>query len=255
MRFPSGWQTLDGLIKPIRTPVQETWQAMEELVDEGLVKNIGISNFQGSLILDLLRYCRIRPAVLQIEHHPYLVQPGLIRLAQSEGIAVTGYSSFGPASFVELDWKKAYDTLALFQHPTITSIAKKHNKTPAKVLLRWSTQRGVAVIPKSNRPARLLENLDVTSFDLEESEIQAISCLDKNLRFNDPIDVSYNNLSPYPVGGMNAYYNHFVCSTWELFLSLLRGRQKGGRDLALFIFLLSASLSDIPRCVGVGIFF
>ena len=226
--FPSGWKTPDGLVKPIRTPIQETWQAMEELVDEGLVKNIGISNFQGSLILDLLRYCRIRPAALQIEHHPYLVQPNLIRLAQSEGIALTGYSSFGPASFLELDWEKAHDAPALFLHPTITSIAKKHNKTPAKVLLRWSTQRGIAVIPKSNRPARLLENLDVTSFDLEESEIQAISCLDRGLRFNDPIDVSYNNLSLYPVSGMNAYYYYFVRSTWELFLSLLRTRQEGG---------------------------
>jgi len=186
--YPSGWKTPDGSIKPIRVPIQETWQAMEELVDEGLVKNIGISNFQGSLILDLLRYCRIRPATLQIEHHPYLVQPDLIHLAKSEGIAITGYSSFGPASFLELDWEKAFDTPTLFEHPTITTIAQKHSKTPAQVLLRWSTQRGLGVIPKSNRPDRLLENLDVTSFYLEESEIQAISSLDKNLRFNNPID-------------------------------------------------------------------
>ncbi|CAZ81303.1 unnamed protein product [Tuber melanosporum] len=186
--YPSGWKTPDGSIKPIGAPIQETWRAMEELVDEGLVKNVGISNFQGALILDLLRYCRIRPAVLQIEHHPYLVQPDLIRLAKSEGIAVTGYSSFGPASFRELDWKKAFDTPTLFEHPTITAIAKKHDKTPAQVLLRWPTQRGLAVIPKSNNRDRLLQNLDVTSFDLEESEIQAISGLDKSLRFNNPID-------------------------------------------------------------------
>ncbi|KAG0138168.1 NADP-dependent oxidoreductase domain-containing protein [Tuber indicum] len=186
--YPSGWKTPDGSIKPIKAPIQETWRAMEELVDEGLVKNVGISNFQGALILDLLRYCRIRPAVLQIEHHPYLIQPDLIRLAKSEGIAVTGYSSFGPASFRELDWKKAFDTPTLFEHPTITAIAKKHNKTPAQVLLRWPTQRGLAVIPKSNNRDRLLQNLDVTSFDLEESEIQAISGLDKSLRFNNPID-------------------------------------------------------------------
>ncbi|CUS12051.1 unnamed protein product [Tuber aestivum] len=204
--YPSGWRTPDGSLKPIKASIQETWQAMEELVDEGLVRNVGISNFQGALILDLLRYCRIRPATLQIEQHPYLVQHDLIRLAKSEGIAITGYSSFGPASFRELDWKKAFDTPTLLEHPTITTIAKKHNKTPAQVLLRWSTQRGLAVIPKSNSQDRLLENLDVNSFNLEESEIQDISGLDRNLRFNNPIDVSYNGLSLYLVSGMNTYH-------------------------------------------------
>jgi diketogulonate reductase-like aldo/keto reductase len=164
---------------------------MEELVDAGLAKNIGISNFQGSLILDLLRYARIRPSTLQIEHHPYLVQSDLIHLAKSEGIAVTAYSSFGPQSFLELEWKKAFDTPTLFEHKTVTSIAEKHKKTPAQVLLRWATQRGLAVIPKSNNQERLLQNLDVTSFDLEEKEIESISALDRGLRFNNPFDVSF----------------------------------------------------------------
>lgn len=79
------------------TPMHETWHAMEELVDEGLVKNIGLSNVQGSLLLDVLRYARIPPQVLQIEVHPYLTQEPLVKLAQLHGIAVTAYSSFGPA--------------------------------------------------------------------------------------------------------------------------------------------------------------
>jgi D-xylose reductase len=75
---------------------------MEDLVQQGLAKSIGISNFNGQLILDLLRYAKVKPATLQIEHHPYLTQPGLIDLAKREDIAVTGYSSFGPQSFLEL---------------------------------------------------------------------------------------------------------------------------------------------------------
>lgn len=70
---------------------------MEELVDEGLAKNIGLSNVQGSLLVDVLRYARIPPQVLQVEIHPYLTQEPLVKLAQGHGIAVTAYSSFGPA--------------------------------------------------------------------------------------------------------------------------------------------------------------
>ncbi|KAF8417232.1 NADP-dependent oxidoreductase domain-containing protein [Tirmania nivea] len=189
VRYPPGW-AYDGKndVRYARVPLQQTWEAMEELVDEGLAKNIGISNYQGSLILDLLRYCRIRPSVLQIEHHPYLVQKDLIDLCKAEDIAVTGYSSFGPQSFLELQWQKAYDTPTLFTNDAITTIAKKHEKTPAQVLLRWATQRGIAVIPKSNSQYRLLENLDVTSFDMTAEELESISALNRNLRFNNPVD-------------------------------------------------------------------
>jgi len=191
VRYPPGW-THDGKndIQLANAPIQETWTAMEALVEKGLTRSIGISNFQGSLILDLLRYAKIRPAALQIEHHPYLVQPTLTELAESEGITVVAYSTFGPTSFIELDWKKAHDTPILFDHPVITKIAKQHLKTPAQVILRWVTQRGIAVIPKSNSQSRLEQNLYVTDFDLKDEEIEAISGLDRNLRFNNPTDVS-----------------------------------------------------------------
>jgi len=190
VRYPPGWEYSgkEGDIQLSNATIQETWQAMEGLVGKGYAKSIGISNFQGSLILDLLRYAKIRPATLQIEHHPYLVQPTLLKLAKDEGIAVTAYSSFGPQSFIELEWQRAKDTPVLFEHPVVTAAAKKHGKTPAQVLLRWATQRGLAVIPKSNNQERLKQNLEVTSFDLEESEIDEISNLDRNLRFNNPTD-------------------------------------------------------------------
>jgi len=189
VRYPPGW-AVDGKddVQPSKASIQETWHAMESLVEKGYAKSIGISNFQGSLILDLLRYAKIRPATLQIEHHPYLVQPTLLQLAKDEGIAVTAYSSFGPQSFIELEWQKAKDTPVLFEHPKVTEMAKKHNKTPAQVLLRWATQRGLAVIPKSNNQDRLKQNLEVTSFDLDKEELDAISGLDRNLRFNNPTD-------------------------------------------------------------------
>ncbi|MCJ1372661.1 NAD(P)H-dependent D-xylose reductase (XR) [Loxospora ochrophaea] len=189
-RYPPGF-TYDGKnVVQGKASIQETWQAMEGLVDKGLAKSIGISNFNGQLILDLLRYARIVPATLQIEHHPYLTQEGLLQLAQSNGMAITAYSSFGPQSFLELDMQKAKDTPLLLEHPTIKTIADRHKKTPAQVLLRWATQRNVAVIPKSNNQGRLAQNLDVTGFDMSKGEIDDVSGLNKGLRFNDPMNVS-----------------------------------------------------------------
>jgi len=86
--------------------------------------------------------------------------------------------------------QRAKDTPLLFDNQTVKSIADKHKKSPAQVLLRWATQRNIAVIPKSNNQNRLAQNLDVTSFDLGADELKEISALNQNLRFNDPLNVS-----------------------------------------------------------------
>jgi D-xylose reductase len=190
-RYPPGWANADGKIEYSKATIQETWQAMESLVDKKLARSIGISNFSAQLIMDLLRHARIRPAALQIEHHPYLQQKELVKFVQGEGIAITAYSSFGPLSFIELDMSRAQSTPTLFEHDVVKSAAAKHDKTPAQILLRWATQRDIAVIPKSNNPARLAQNLDVTGWSLEQAEIDAINNLDMNLRFNDPVNVCF----------------------------------------------------------------
>jgi len=186
--YPSGWNNLEGKVVESKASIQETYQAMEPLVDLGLVKTLGVSNFQGGLLVDLLRYARIPPAILQIEIHPYLTQNAIVEYCKKRGIAITAYSSFGPQSFIELGWDKAADTPPLFQHPVITRLAEKYERTPAQVLLRWATQRGLAVIPKSNNPARLAQNLNHTDFDLAEDELKQITALNKDLRFNNPAD-------------------------------------------------------------------
>jgi D-xylose reductase len=163
---------------------------MEDLKKNGLAKSIAVSNYTGALLLDLFTYATIKPAVLQIEHHPYFVQQNLLKLAAQHDIKVTGYSSFGPLSFVECDMKLAEDTQKLFDHPIIKGIAEKHSKTTPQVLLRWATQRGISVIPKSNSHNRLVENLEHTDFDLSEDEIKEISGLDRGLKFNVPTNVS-----------------------------------------------------------------
>jgi D-xylose reductase len=190
IEFPARWIDRERTaVKTARVPIHETWRALEEIVDLGIARSIGVSNFSAQSLYDIQTYNKHPISSLHIEHYPYLVQPSLIQLAKDNNIVVTGYSSYGPQSFLELPGvfsERAKNNTPLLEHDTIFSIAKNHSKTPAQVLLRWATQRGIAVIPKSNSPNRLSENLNHADFNLLEEEIQAISQLDKNLRFNDP---------------------------------------------------------------------
>lgn len=188
-KYPPGFYCGDGdkfIYEDV--PLLDTWRALEKLVKAGKIRSIGISNFNGALVQDLLRGAEIPPAVLQIEHHPYLQQPRLVKWVQDKGIAITAYSSFGPQSFVELNHPKVGSCVTLFKHDDVVAIANAHNKTPAQVLLRWATQRGLAVIPKSNQTERLVQNLTVNDFDLTSGELETIAKLDVGLRFNDPWD-------------------------------------------------------------------
>ncbi|KAJ0156231.1 putative NAD(P)H-dependent D-xylose reductase xyl1 [Colletotrichum tanaceti] len=185
--FPCWWMDKEGtVVEPDQVPIRETWESMETLVDEGIAKSIGVSNFQAQSLYDMQSYARHPVSSLQIEHHPYLVQPDLVAMAREHGIAVTAYSSFGPQSFLEIANKRAVDARGLFEVDVVRDAAARHGVTPAQVLLRWATQRGVAVIPKSNSQHRLGQNLEVNGFDLTADELEAISDLDRGLRFNDP---------------------------------------------------------------------
>ncbi len=188
LRYPPGWfhdpDARAPKMKPVRVPVAETWGAMEELVDAGLVKRIGVSNFGTSLLRDLLSYASIRPAVLQVELHPFLAQEKLLRFCREEGIAVTGFSPLGALSYYSLGMADLKESI-LGTEP-VRHAATRHGRTPAQILLRWGIQRGTAVIPKTSSIPRLKENLDVFEFELSPDEMAAISSLDRGRRFNDP---------------------------------------------------------------------
>lgn len=124
---------------------------------------------------------------ITVELHPYLQQTRLVEWVQKQGIQVTAYSSFGPASFVQLteDGKTAQPLLT---HDVIKAIAAKHNKTTAQILLRWSVQRNVAVIPKSVSIERTRSNIDLFSFSLDNEDMKEIAKLELGLRFNGKDD-------------------------------------------------------------------
>jgi D-xylose reductase len=187
-RYPPGW-FFDPLapeprMHPAGVPIHETWRAMEGLVQSGLVRNIGVSNFNTSLLRDLLSYAEIRPAVLQVELHPYLTQDKLVRFCDEQSIVVTGFSPLGAGSYLSIGM--ADKSESALDEPIVRDIAQRHGKTPAQVALRWGVQRGTAVVPKSTRRERLQENLSIFDFELTAAEMTAISALNRNRRFNDP---------------------------------------------------------------------
>lgn len=187
-RYPAGWYFDPSATPPKmvddRVPIAETWSAMERLVEQGLVRHIGISNFGTALIRDLLSYCSIRPSVLQIESHPYLVQSKLVRYCQGEGIAVTAFSPLGAPSYIPLGMATAGDSV--MSDPVVMKIAASVNRSAAQVVLRWGVQRGTSVIPKSSSREHLAENLGLFDFELTQDQMDAIGGLDRHQRFNDP---------------------------------------------------------------------
>ncbi len=189
-RYPPGWffdpDAVNPVVEEARVSICETWQAMEDLAKSGLVRNIGICNFGTSQIRDLLSYATIRPAVLQVETHPYLTQEKLLRYCDQEKIAYTAFSPLGAQSYFSLGM--ADPSEAALEHDVVKSIAAATGKTAAQVLLRWGVQRGTSVIPKTSSRERMEENINVFDFELTGEQMNAISGLDQGRRFNDPGD-------------------------------------------------------------------
>ena len=146
----------------------DTWKAFVELQGEGLIRSIGVSNFQQAHLRSVIDATRHTPAINQIELHPYLQQAPLRHEDERLGIVTEAWSPLGQG--------------LVLGDPTIVEISAAHSKTPAQVVIRWQLQLGNVVIPKSVTPERIEENFDVFDFDLGDPEMQAIERLDAGRR-------------------------------------------------------------------------
>lgn len=146
--------------------VYGSWRAMEELYREGAVRAIGVSNFQPDRLVDLILHNEVLPAVNQVETHPFCQQTEAAAVMASEGVQIESWAPF------------AEGRNNLFGNGTLVSLAAKYRKSVAQVVLRWLIQRGVVVIPKSVRPERMAENIDVFDFHLAPEDMDLIATLD-----------------------------------------------------------------------------
>lgn len=165
----------------------DTWKAMEKAVDDGLCHSIGISNFNKKQMERILHAARIKPVINQIECHPYLDQRKLTEFIKSQGMAVTAYSPLGSP---KRPWVTNDDPV-LLDEPKVIEMAKKYNKNPAQLLIRYQIQRGHIVIPKSVTKSRITTNLDVFDFEISNEDVAKIGSLDCNGRIC-PMDLYVN---------------------------------------------------------------
>ena len=149
--------------------VYGSWRAMEELYREGRIRAIGVSNFQPDRIMDLIVHNEVVPAVNQIETHPFNQQIGTQKFLQENNVQIESWGPFAEGKH------------NIFQNELLLSIAGKYRKTVAQVILRWLTQRGVVVIPKSVRKERIVENFNIFDFELSPEDMDAIISLDTKL--------------------------------------------------------------------------
>lgn len=160
----------------------QTWRAMEKLVDDGLVRNIGTSNMTRPKMELLLRDCRIRPAVNEMELHPHFQQPALYEYMVSEGIQPIGFCPIGSPNRPDRD--KTPDDTVPIEDPVIVQIAAAHKVHPAVICIKWAVQRGEVVIPFSVKPEKFTSNLRCATEDpLTEAEMKSIAGIDRNCRF------------------------------------------------------------------------
>lgn len=166
--------------------IKETWVAMEKLVDAGLVRNIGVSNFSIKKLEEVLSFCRIRPAVNQVEVHPIWRNEDLIAYCRDQNIHVSAYCPLGTP------WTSAKAVIRradpASKHPVINEIAKKYNKHVLHIIMRWGLQHGTSILAKSSNPGRIKNNLEeVLNFELSKEDYNRITAIDFQLRLVDGI--------------------------------------------------------------------
>jgi len=166
-----------------KTHFTETWLAMEKLVDKGLVKAIGVSNFNEEQIKTLINNCHIKPVVNQIECHPYLSQDPLVAFCKDNNIQVTAYSPLGCKDRL---WKSEED-MSLLEHPKLIQVAENYDKTVAQLLLKWQIQREIAVVPRMRTASHIWENFRLMDWSLSSNDMKDISGLNKDNRLYLPL--------------------------------------------------------------------
>jgi diketogulonate reductase-like aldo/keto reductase len=164
-------------------PTIQAYKAAEKLLDDGLVRAIGVSNFEPDHLERLIRATHVTPAVNQIELHPFFTQHAAREANQTHGVVTEAWSPIGGSVGRSTGANLPAGVTSPLDHPVVTALANTYEKTPAQVILRWHLQHGIVVIPKSVHASRIAENGNVFDFELAQHELTQIDQLDTGARF------------------------------------------------------------------------
>ncbi|XP_030761987.1 aldo-keto reductase family 1 member B1-like [Sitophilus oryzae] len=172
----------------------ETWKGMEECVDLGLTKSIGLSNFNSKQVQRIVDKARIKPVMNQIEVNPSLTQKNLIAFCRDRGIHITAYSPLGsPAR----PWKKPGEASLDLEDPKLVDIGKKYGKTTAQIILKYLIQIGTIPIPKSSNLDRIAANIQIFDFELTPGDMCVLDCYNTNTRICHAEELKESNEYPF----------------------------------------------------------
>lgn len=147
------------------------WKAMEQAVKDGKVRSIGLSNFESERLEEVLEIAEIKPAVLQVECHPYYQQDALKARVEKYGTVIESWYPIG------------HGDNGLISEPVFTELGKRYSKTNVQIILRWHIQEGNIIFPKSSNPKHIEDNMNIFDFELTDDEMKRIKAIDKNKRF------------------------------------------------------------------------
>lgn len=163
---------------PVDTHYLDAWKEMEKIYKSGRAKAIGVSNFMTQHLKNVLEICQVKPAVNQVEFHPYLLQPELLQYCKEKNIQLEAWSPLMQGNIVDVK--------------VVKDLSKKYDKTPAQIVLRWDLQHGVVTIPKSVKPHRIEENSQIFDFEISDEDMKTLDKLDQNKRFGpDPYNFTF----------------------------------------------------------------
>ena len=168
---------------PKQVPIFEMWPKMEQLVEKGLTRSIGVSNYNVQSLLNLLSFCKIKPVANEVEFHPYYYQEGLKNFCDKEDIVLITYYPLAKGNGAKVYNKEHNDEMDSFKEKAVVELAEKYGKTPGQIILNWHLAQGCIPIPGTSNPKRFRENLASLDFKLTDDEVKRLCVYGKKMKF------------------------------------------------------------------------
>ena len=181
--WPSGnnYADIDGVKRQV--PIFEFWPKMEALVEKGLTKSLGLSNYNVQSILNLLSFCKIKPVANEVEFHPYYYQENLKKFCDKENIAIIAYYPLARGNGARNYIQSHNGQLDSFKEKNVEELSKKYNKTPGQIIINWEVAQGIISIPGTSNPKRMEENLGALDFKMNEEDMKKLYVFGKKMKF------------------------------------------------------------------------